>query len=451
MSVLRQRLVSYLGLESDWERPRPPVSRGDVLLALGVAGYGLMALEFYRSSGGFTGMDDPVWAQWLAVASGSLLLVGRRRWPLVVAGLASAHMFVTGVTMPLVMAQFSMQLVYFFAILSGVAWARDRRSMAIVTGAIVLFMMCWIGWQFVVGSAVDDWLASEEIDPVGWYGQGTGMVGYTFLVNAVFFGGAVVAGAGLWQGARRSATLADQAETIAAQSRELADRAVITERLRIARELHDVVAHHVSAIGVQAGAARRVLHRSALAVPAPATTALSNIEEASREAVTQMRGLLGTLRERTAIGAGTDSTAPEEVRADPSVTNLTDLVQAAAVQGVTVTSHLVEDRPGAIAALEPGLLLSAYRTAQEAVTNVARHSTATKAHVTVRHVDQPVAYLEVEVLDSGRARGGTSGSGLGQLGIRERAATHRGEVEIGPRVTGGYRVRVRFPLARTTP
>ena len=82
---------------------------------------------------------------------------------------------------------------------------------------------------------------------------------------------------------------------------------------------------------------------------------------------------------------------------------------------------------------------------QEALTNVRRHSTADTVSVVVR-VDESTSYAEVEVVDNGRPRHGTSGSGLGQLGIRERAATHDGQVDIGPRVTGGYRVRVRYPL-----
>jgi signal transduction histidine kinase len=108
---------------------------------------------------------------------------------------------------------------------------------------------------------------------------------------------------------------------------------------------------------------------------------------------------------------------------------------------------LVESTPGAAARLAAPVGLSLYRIAQEALANVARHSTAPAANVTLR-VDEGAArpHAEIEILDDGRPRHGTLGSGLGQLGIRERAASHRGEVEIGPRATGGYRVRVRIPL-----
>lgn len=434
---------AQFGLDSDWQRPRAQVGRWDVVLALGVALYGVLGLEFVRSAGmlGWDAGTDRRWWEWLAVFTGALLLVGRRRWPLLVATGGAAHMFVVGMLMPEVMAQLALQLVYFFTLLSGVAWARNRRAMVWVVAAIVVFMAGWVGWQLLDSADKDTLLAQSGVRQLGWFGPYAGAVGYTVLINLVYFGGAIVAGAGSWRGARQQALLADLADTVTHQSQELSEQAVVTERLRIARDLHDVVAHHVAAIGVQAGAARRVLQKQASDTPPQALEALSNIEQASREAVTQMRSLLGTLRER----GERESTGTE-----PSVVDLSDLVEAAAVQGVEVEYRLVEAHPGSVALLDPGLLLSAHRTVGEALTNVARHSTATCAQVTVRHVVTPHCYLEVEVLDDGRPRGGTSGSGLGQLGIRERAATHGGEVELGPRVTGGYRVRVRFPIGRTT-
>lgn len=440
LGPLRERVSDVLGLDEGWQRPRPPLQRQDVLLALGLLGYSLLSLELMRSAGGLDHTEQPVWVQWLVVAAGSLLLVGRRRWPLTVAFGAAAHMFLVGILMPQVMGQLSMQLVYFFAILSAVAWAVERRTMVLGIGAIVVFMFAWIAWQFTLSSALDDWLVGEQVERQGWFGPVTGLVGATLMMNALFFGGAVVAGAWLWNAARSRASLARAADTISSQADRLTRQALVDERLRLARELHDVVAHHVSAIGVQAGAARRVLQTSDLDVPVGATTALGNVETVSREAVTQMRGLLGTLR-------GTDDD-PEPDPHDAGPIDLATLVRAAEAQGVSVTLRRVEPAPGALDDVERGLRVSAYRTVQEALTNVARHSTATSAEVTVRLVGPSrtaAGYLEVEVTDSGRPRVGTSGTGLGQLGIRERAATHHGSVEIGPRVGGGYRVRVRFP------
>ena len=202
-----------------------------------------------------------------------------------------------------------------------------------------------------------------------------------------------------------------------------------------------MVAHGVSAMGIQAGAARRVLDRD----PDAARTALSHVEEASRDAVTQMRRLLGTLRE----GGGEEAEDASGTRTtDAGVADLPRLVADVDGQGLAVRLDVVEEQEGAASRLPRGVGLAVFRTVQEALTNVRRHSTADTVSVVVRVDEQ--AYAEVEVVDNGRPRHGTSGSGLGQLGIRERAATHEGQVDIGPRVTGGYRVRVRYPLGAAT-
>ena len=439
------RLLEWFGVDDAWERPRPAIGRQDVVLAASVEAVSLLALELVRSSGGFEHTDVPVWTEWLAVSTGAALLLGRRRWPLTVALLAALHMFVAGVTMPQVMGQVSLQIVYFVALLSGVAWARDRRAMALVVGSIVLFMFAWLTWQFALGSAVQEWLDEEELTSrTGVFPPVPAAIAITLLINAIYFGGAIVGGGVSWRAARQRARLRDQAITIAAQAGRLREQAVIDERLRIARDLHDVVAHGVSAMGIQAGAARRVLDRD----PDAARTALSHVEQASRDAVTQMRRLLGTHREGGGEG-GEDTSGTRTT--DAGVDDLPHLVAEVDGQGLAVSLDVVEEQEGAAARLPRGIGLAVFRTVQEAHTNVRRHSTADTVSVVVR-VDEsaPGAYAEVEVVDNGRPRHGTSGSGLGQLGIRERAATHEGQVDIGPRVTGGYRVRVRYPLGAAT-
>ncbi len=438
-SSRRARFAALVGIDDDWERPRPPIGRADVILVLCAGGVGLFALGLERSLGGLEDATIPIWAQWLAVLSGSALLLGRRRWPLTVAGLAAAHMFVTGVFAPHIMGQLALQITYFLAVMSGVSWARDRRTMVVVIGGIVLFMFAWLAWQLALGSAYEQ--AVDELGEVdeGVFSPMTAIVGYTLLINVLYFGGAVACGLVSWRDARQRDVLQTQATTIASQAGRLRDQAVMEERMRIARELHDVVAHHVSAMGIQAGAARRVLTRD----PAAAEAALGNVEAASRDAVTQMRGLLGALRDPGGPVAGSGARESE-----PTIADLPGLVsEDPSESGLDVGFDLVEQPPGAAARLPHALGLSIYRTAQEALTNVRRHSTAKHASVVVR-VDESAhtPYAEVEVVDDGRPRVGSSGSGLGQLGIRERAATHRAEVEIGPRLTGGYRVRVRYPL-----
>lgn len=399
-------------------------------------------LELSRSAGGLDHVTAPSWAQDLVAAAGAALLVGRRRWPLAVAVLAAAHMFVLGVTMPQVMGQFAMQVVYFTAIFSGVAWARSRRDMAIVVGGVVVFMFLWVAWQFALGSGIDDIRADLGTDTVarGLVSPVTAYVAIAALVNVLYFGGAVLGGQVAWRAARQQAGLADQAATIGRQAADLRRQAVLSERLRIARELHDVVAHHVSVIGIQAAASRRVLHTDVEA----AAGALVAVETSSREAVQQMRQLVGALRDPVDPGQGEASPrAPE-----PGLGDLRTLVEAADAPGLAVTYDLVESRPGVAGEVSATLGLALYRITQEALTNVRRHSTARSVGVVVRvDAGAPRPYAEVEVVDDGRPRPGTSGSGLGLLGVRERAAARNGVVDIGPRVGGGFRVRVRFPLA----
>ena len=436
---LSARVGAWFGTDDTWERPRPAVGRQDVLLAATVAVVGLVSLELVRGVGALDDVPYHWGVQSLAVLTGAALLVGRRRWPLTVAALAATHMLVVGLTMPAVMSQFTLQLVYFVAILSGVSWARDRRLMIGVVGAIVLAMFVWVALQFAVGSAIQQVLDDTDgTSGDGLLGPIPAAIGLTVLVNAAYFGGAVLGGQAAWRNARQKALLAEQTSTIRAQSETLRRRAVTDERLRIARELHDVVGHHVSVIGIQAAAARRVIDRD----PDAAAGALGVIERSSREAVTQMRSLLGTLRELGDRPDERDGRAPE-----PGVGDLPALAAERTASGLMTEFDVVESSPGAAQQLPAPLGLSLYRVAQEALANTTKHSTARSARVVLRVEDRTASpYAEVEVLDDGRPRGATSGSGLGHLGMRERAARMRGEVEIGPRPTGGYRVRVRVPL-----
>ncbi len=431
------RLAGWFGVDDPWQRPRPEVGRRDVVTAAAIGVFGLVALELVRSVKVLEDVTYPWWIQWLAVITASALLVGRRRWPVVVAGAASLHMLLVGVTMPVVMGQVTLQVVYFVALMSGVAWARDRRWMLVVVGVIVVVMFAWIALQFAVGTALQDFVdESGGRSRAGILAPIPAAVLLTLVINVVYFGGAVVIGQMQWRSARDHALLERQAATISTQTEELRTRAVTEERLRIARELHDVVAHHVSVIGIQAAAARRVMERD----PDATRTALEGIEGSSREAVSSMRGLLGTLRDvdRPDAPAST-SRSPQ-----PGLGELQHLVEACATPGRRVSLDVVESRPGAAERLAAPLAHSIHRTVQEALTNVEKHSTASRVSVVVR-LDDTAGYAEVEVVDDGRPRAGSSGSGLGQLGIRERAASHRGTVELGPRPTGGYRVRVRYP------
>lgn len=204
---------------------------------------------------------------------------------------------------------------------------------------------------------------------------------------------------------------------------EQARRAVVEERAHIARELHDVVAHHVSLIGVQAGAARTTLDCD----PDAARAALGQIEEASRRAVGEMRHLLDALRD----GDGAPGTDPQ-----PGLALLDGLLDGFRAAGLEVT---VAGAPPA--GLGAALDLTCYRLLEEALTNVTRHSAAGRAEVRFRE-DGPWVQLDVE--DPGPARPGEEGTGRGRLGMAERAALFGGGLLAGPTASGGWLVSARL-------
>jgi signal transduction histidine kinase len=214
---------------------------------------------------------------------------------------------------------------------------------------------------------------------------------------------------------------------------ELARRAVTEERLRLARELHDVVAHAMSVIAVQSGVGAHV----AASQPGEVGKALAAIEATSRAALTELRRLLGVLRQ--------DDEPQASLTPVPGLADLEGLLAEVAKAGLAVRLR-VEGRP---APLPAGVDLSAYRIVQEALTNVVKHAGPAHAQVTIRYRDQDVT---VEVTDDGRgvaavAGDGRRGTGHGLIGMRERVAAFGGDLEVGPRPGGGFRVAARLPLA----
>lgn len=447
---VRHGALEWFGIDADWERvPADPQAayRNDVVLGLALTVLSVLGVELFRSIGYFEDTDIPAWGLYLLGAVGALPLLWRRRFPLTVVAIVYTHFLVVGFAAPMVTGTAAMQVVYFVALFTAVAWASDRRTMLIVVGAAVLAMFAWLAWNFAVGAGIDGIIERMDLEDErpGLFGPAFAWVAQTWLINCAYFFGAIAAGQVMWHAARRREQLARQAETIERQTAELQQQAVVAERLRIARELHDVVAHHVSVIGIQAAAARRLLAKD----PSAAAEPLATIETASRDAVVQMRGLLGTLREVP----GRDGAAPAGRAPEPGLPDIARLGAGDTAGGLQVDYRLVEDPAGAAEATPGPVGLSLYRTAQEALANVRRHSTARSASVVVRVERRPggqgqfpYGFAEVEVLDAGRQRSGTSGTGLGLLGVRERVATHGGTAEIGPRATGGYRVRVRLPL-----
>jgi signal transduction histidine kinase len=217
------------------------------------------------------------------------------------------------------------------------------------------------------------------------------------------------------------------AEALRVHEEEAKARAT-EERLRIARELHDALGHHLSLISVQAGVALHVNEE----LPEPVRASLTAIKQSSGEALTELRSVLEILRQE-------GERAPRSPAS--SLDRIDDLVSQAAAAGIDVHT----ETEGDVHPLPFGVDVAVYRIVQEALTNVARH--AGQASATVR-LDYGDDELTVEVEDDGNGASATSthGSGKGVVGMRERAAALGGELEAGPKPEGGFRVRARLPL-----
>jgi signal transduction histidine kinase len=210
------------------------------------------------------------------------------------------------------------------------------------------------------------------------------------------------------------------------QEKTRAAAAIMEERARIARELHDVVAHSISVMVIQARGGRRVLRSD----PADARDAFAVIERTGQQALDEMRRLLDMLR----TADETLALAPQ-----PSLKELGTLVEQVRAAGLPV-QVAVEGEPRD---LPPGIELSAFRIVQEALTNALTHAGPARAQVVLRYLADD---LELEISDDGPGTGDASGSGYGLVGMRERVEVYGGELEAGRRPEGGYALRVRLPL-----
>jgi len=226
----------------------------------------------------------------------------------------------------------------------------------------------------------------------------------------------------------QAARLAELTELLAREQADNARLAIAHERVRIARELHDVVAHSVSVMVVQAGAERMTLGTERRAT----RDVLFGIERTGREALVEMRRLVGVLRR----GDEELELAPQ-----PSLARLDDLVEHVRQAGLSVELTIEGDA----AELAPGVDVSAYRIVQEALTNTLKHAGPARASVFVRYGPR---VLEIEVSDDGSGDAGSESNGHGLIGMRERIALLGGELDVGSGEGGGFAVRARFPLGR---
>lgn len=419
--------MTTLGTSDGWRRPGPTAEqrRADMFIGLAVTALALFNLTLTTSAGAFMLGPPPSWPEqtFWAIAV-TLPLAVRRRLPIAVVLVVSVAYIVAQVR-----AAPEMQLAsgaLFCAMYTAGAWAGDHRRSRQVRAGIIAAMLGWL--------VVSIWLSLDTVPPDAFEDAAgpvpplLASIVNALLVNVLMFGFAYFAGETAWVAARRQHQLEVQAEELLQARDEAGERAVMVERLRIARELHDVVAHHVSVMGVQAAASRRVMDKD----PARARTALAAIEQSARTAVDELRRMLSLLRR----GTGTD-----EGPATVGVDRVESLLAGARDAGLTARFGVF----GTPVPLPDSLSQAAYRIVQESVTNTIKHAGATSIDVRIRYLAQE---LEVESTDDGRGgRVDRPADGLGLIGMRERVAAHDGTLEVGSRPQGGFRVRARFPLA----
>jgi signal transduction histidine kinase len=271
-----------------------------------------------------------------------------------------------------------------------------------------LGLMFGVGLPFMVAAGSRGMATGNTLAPIAW-------------LAGAWAVGAIIRGRRL-----RTADLELLTAELAVQRDLQAQAAVAVERGRIARELHDVVAHNVSMMVVQAGAADRVLEGDQPDV----RRALAAIAGTGRETVDEMRLLLGVLR----------SDEGGALSPQPGLSDLDQLVGNVRSAGLQVDLRVEGD----LSPLSPGVDLSAYRIVQEALTNVIKHAGTATVEVTVRYAKDSV---QVEVCDDGRPREPASGGGNGLIGMRERVTMLGGEFRAGARQGGGFAVFACLPIA----
>ncbi|MBQ0976723.1 sensor histidine kinase [Micromonospora sp. M61] len=367
----------------------------DAVLAVAVGG--LLCPYAALESPLHGGVREPLWVSVLVGMVLGLPLAVRRRWPIPVAVVISgstAATLVTGVIPNFAAAAPAVAIGLSFYTVA--VSTTTRRSLLSAAGCLALVSVA------LVLTAGDLW-------------SRTGAVVYATVMIAP----AWVIG---W-------LLRERRALASRQSDQLVRQAATEERLRVARELHDVVAHTLSLIVVKAAVANHV----AEADPREAGAALRVIEETGRTALTDVRRVLGVLREGTPY-------APT-----PGLDELPVLAQQAAIGGVDVRLDVRREEPAG--AVPESVGLAVYRIVQEAVTNVVKHAAPAACRATVTVTPDEV---RVEVTDDGRRPVLIGGEGHGLIGMRERVALHGGEFRAGPRSDGGFAVTASLPYRVAT-
>lgn len=399
--------------------------RNDVLLAVVMFAGAVISAGLSSIAQIYGDQQSPLWTAlvYAVIVTGPLAF--RRRWPGIVAVVTSTAYFVAvSVKVP---ELYVGNIAMFIGLYSVGAWMNDRRRAMIVRIAIIIGMFAWL----LITMYYEAIKQAEEADVVaGAFSPYIAFMMLQIMLNALYFGGAYYFGERAWASAAERTVLEQRTRELEREREVTAAQAVALDRVRIARELHDVVAHHVSVMGVQAGAARLVIDRD----PAESKRILTGIESSARDAISELRQLLETLR-----APGGETTEPASTLTLADIAELT----ASSTDAGLPTAYTVIGEPVRVPSV---VAVNLYRIAQESLTNARRHAgVGATADVRVRYDDDGV---EVEIVNTGRTVGQLR-PGLGQLGMRERAIASGGTIEVSPRPLGGLRVRARVPLSAT--
>jgi len=396
--------------------------RGDIWAGLGlfVGAIVSVILGFFAQMFGTAALD----IRWglLYAAALSLPFIVRRSHPILVA-IAVNVVYIVGMEAGAT-EMYVGQIALFLAMYTVGAWVDDRRRAQIVRLGIIAVMFVWL--LIATFRSATQPVSDDMPNAIGAMSPLVAYMMIQWLINLVFFGAAYVMGDRAYEAALGRRALRERTRELEEQQEITAAQAVTLDRVRIARELHDVVAHHVSAMGVQAGAARTVLDTN----PEAAKGALEVVEESSRQVIRELRHLLDTLR-----STDEDEEAPSTI----GLESLDPLVRSSQAAGTPTSFRIIGD-PRPVPAFAQ---INLYRIAQEALTNARRHAgPGVTADVRLRYGSD---FVELEVTNTGRIVL-ASRTGLGTLGMRERATAMGAHLETGPRDSGGYLVRVKVPL-----
>ncbi|MDQ4213434.1 sensor histidine kinase [Microbacterium sp. ASV81] len=410
--------------------PTPRDLRQDLILAAVLLVGGVLSAGLSSIAKVYGSQQAALWTAipYVLVITAALSL--RRRRPAAVAVVVSlAFVVATAVRVPEIYVG---NIAMFIALYTVGAWMNSRRGAFLVRAGIIVVMAVWLVVE-MYRQAIEQ--AAKADVAAGFFSPLVAFMMLQVMLNVLYFGGAYYFGERSWSAAAQRAALEQRTAELERERALSAAQAVALDRVRIARELHDVVAHHVSVMGVQAGAARMMIPED----PQAAADLVGGIETAARDAIRDFRQLLDTLRAPGDAEDGASTVGMDDIPA---------LVEASTAAGLPARLQVFGD-PIPVPRVTA---VNLYRIAQEALTNARRHAGPdAEADVRIRYERSAQGtVVELEVVNTGRVVP-TLRPGLGQLGMRERAAASGGTIELVPRPTGGFRVRATVPLDAAGP